>query len=642
MAASVPAAGSNGLASADVSAVAFPTASSGWAAGTAGSGSAIWHTDSAGASWQTQWRGSGKLISLSAADPGHAWAIEACSRSCGTHLLGTHVLGTTDGGAAWRVLATLPKQAVQVQFATASLGLITVDGCLPGTSLTVNLSRCHGQVLITRDGGTSWSRVLSGSLPVFAVADAHGQLWAAKPAASGIVTFLTSGNDGKTWSRLGTTRDSIPLSGEVDVTLALSGGQLAWASVFDLDSCAMHGCLTDLVGTGNGGRTWHQLNLPDRYPDECGLATVELSVGQDGAAWIGAARNGAACAPPLGLFYQSSGPGAGWRQLPPWQLSGITSMDAVNTQVAYAIGDEGALARTEDGGQHWIQLLPAPVPAGELDVVSLGTVFGAQDGIDAGAILRANGTSGWTQLAELPGVITQLDFPSSARGVAVTDAPNSSAGYRLWTSTDGGASWTPGGALPKGKELIGPWVTADGHGLLLTENGGEPWNPQTGGNPPVREWVTSNWGASWHQAGTIPLGRDTPSGPVSFAYANGTWTGWLAVLDTRYNFRIDVAKVGPQGASGLSVLPGKPPTGNVQLVGPNAGFAWTIDYSGHTPVLTLKRTVNGGRTWQRYTRTLSANPSAPLPLIGFSSAEDGWLVTGNSTLVTADGGRTWH
>jgi hypothetical protein len=656
---SVPAGSvSAGSVSAAVNGVAFPTPSSGWAIGTTGStgnGSAIWHTSTAGTTWQTQWQGSGKLLSVSATDPAHAWAILDCARSCGSELL-----ATTDGGASWRVLAALPGQAAQVDFASARLGVVIVDGCLPG--LDPGLSRCPGQVLVSGDGGARWTRVLSGAMPVFAVADAQGRLWAAEPVASGSVTFLTSTNNGRSWTRLSAARTMVQLSDEVQVTLVPDGGRLALASVFDVQNCAMHGCITDTLSSGNGGHTWQPVNLPDNYQDYCGPASLDLSVGQDGSVWIGSGRNGAACSPPLGLLYRltsggltsggltsggltNGGTGTGWQELPPWQLSSVSALDPVNAQVAYAIGDEGLLARTDDGGQHWTQILSAPVPTGEVDVLSAGQAFGAQDGVDAGAILRSDSAGpdsiGWTEVGAVPGVITQLDFPSPTHGVVVTDEPSSAVGYRLWTSTDGGASWTVGGALPRGQDLVGPWITADGHGLLLTEQGGDPWEPQAAGNDPVDAWVTSDWGASWTRAGTFPFGRATPDGPASFAYVNGTWTGWMAVFSASSDFQIDVATIGQHGVGRLSVLTGNPPSDGLQFLGPATGFAWTIDYSGRVPVLSLYRTTDDGRSWQRSAVTLSSNPSAPLPLLGFSSALDGWLVVGDTVLVTTDGGRTW-
>jgi photosystem II stability/assembly factor-like uncharacterized protein len=95
-----------------------------------------------------------------------------------------------------------------------------------------------------------------------------------------------------------------------------------------------------------------------------------------------------------------------------------------------------------DGGRHWTQLRPALAPTGLLDVLSPGTALGAQDVGDAGAILRsADGGHSWTKLADLPGVVTQLSFPSSADGIAATyqaSAPAGASAWRLWRSRDGG------------------------------------------------------------------------------------------------------------------------------------------------------------------------------------------------------------
>jgi photosystem II stability/assembly factor-like uncharacterized protein len=606
---------------ADVTAVAFAAASAGWAIGTGvAGGPGIWHTSDGGASWQQQWhaQGKGSFVSITATDQSHAWAV-----------FGRELLGTTDGGAVWRQLATLPPGTAQVDFATADLGVVTVDACVTN----LDLSRCPGQVLVSDDGGTSWASVLHTSeMPVFGEASTSGRIWAAEPAASGVIAFLTSADDGRSWSRMSGAKVPFQLTPDVRMTLTAGRSQLDFATVFDQLSCAMHGCSADLLSYGARGWT---AGLPKQgYPDYCGPASIALSTGQ--APWLAISRNGAACPPPLGLVWRFTS-GTGWQQLPPWQLSGIGSLDGVNAQIAYAIGDLGTLSRTTDGGQQWTQLLPAPVPAGAVDAVGAGLAFGAQDQANAGAIVRNDGPSGWSQVADLPGVVTQLDFPTPQDGAAVSYAPGSTPGWRLWTSTNGGTSWAPGGPLPNGQQLLGPWLTAAGQGLLLTENGGEPWAPQASGSDPVREWLTSDWGATWRQAGPLQLGKDTLGGAASFVYADGAWTGWLSVINTSYNYQLDSVT-----GLRLSPLPGKAPTDGVQLTGPGTGFAWTIDYTGHAPVLTLYRTTDDGRGWQHSRLTLPASQSAPLPLLGFSSAQDGWLIAGDVTLVTGDGGQSWH
>src|SRR5580693_5732816 len=182
-------------------ALAFPAPATGWLLGqvAAGGRAGIWHTGTAGATWQVQWQGTGSPLSITATDPAHAWALIACPAAKGSRpSCGRELLATADGGRRWRVAATLPRAVNQVQFASARLGVATSDSCLANAGL----SRCPGQILVSRDGGAHWTRVLTGAAPVFATASATGQLWAAQTSASAIM-FLTSKDGGRSWHRLG-------------------------------------------------------------------------------------------------------------------------------------------------------------------------------------------------------------------------------------------------------------------------------------------------------------------------------------------------------------------------------------------------------------------------------------------------------
>jgi photosystem II stability/assembly factor-like uncharacterized protein len=647
--------------SAVVTGAAFPASASGaasgagWALGTASSGTGspaqIWHTSTAGLSWQVQWQGKGTPLAITATDAAHAWALVSCRSACGRELL-----GTSDGGAHWHVLGTLPAAVNQVQFVTADLGIAISDACLANLSLP----RCPGRVLLSSDGGTRWSTVLSSASPVFATMNAAGQLWAAQTLPGGGLKspdarFLTSVNDGRSWQRLGQVAGLGPLTTDVQMTLALGAGgtQLSWASVYDPISCAMHGCgVADLLASTSpsgtaGGQNWSQVNLADSYPDDCGPIGIAFSAASDGAMWASVARNGAACSPPLGLVYSDSG--TGWQQLPPWQLSQIDSLTAVNQDVAYAISDQGALSLTSDGGQHWTQVLPAAVPTGQVDAVSGSSVLGAQDANDAGAIMRWAGSgtgagpatgasSGWQQIAELPGIVTQLSFPTSRDGIAATYTPDGRPAWRLWASTDGGVSWQPDGNLPAAAsaDVEGPWLSADGRGILLTVSEGTPWNPGTGGSGPVREWTTGNGGASWTKGSLLPFGKDTLDGPATFVYAGG-WKGWLPVANASFTQQVDAFSDGR-----LTKLRGNPPAdGGVQLIRPGTGIAWDVVYGArNVTTLVVARTTDGGGRWAR-SRFRLPGEGAP-PLLGFSSAGNGWLVIGATTLRTDNGGRTWR
>ena len=631
--------------------LAFPAPATGWVLGSARPGHAdVWHTGTAGQTWQVQWQSAGSPLSISATDPAHAWALIACpgpKPSCGRELL-----ATADGGRRWRVTATLPQAVNLVRFASDRLGVAISDRCLVDLSPT----RCPGQVLVSRDGGAHWTPVLSGPAPIFATANAAGQLWAAQtyPSAFGpngpgasAIRFLTSTDGGRTWRRLGQLTSLGPLSPEVQVDLTATPAGLTWASVFDSQSCAMHGCVVaDLLHSGDGGQRWTTVSLAGGYPDECGPDGIVFSAAPDGSAWAATGRNGGACAPPFGLAYRY-GP-AGWLALPPWQLTQASSLAAVSQDVAYAIGDRGTLSRTGDGGATWTQVLPAPAPAGQVDPVSATTALAAQDAADAGAILRSdNGGRGWSQIAELRGVVTQLDFWSASDGVAASYQAGTSAPWQLWATSDGGAVWEPYGPLPGGDtDIYGPWMSANGNGLLLTVTGGNPWQAGSGGVPPVRVWTTNDYGLNWDRGALLPLGRDTLGGPASFAVYPGSvpggparGAGWLVAVTASFDQRVAATTGGT-----LQLLPASVPAGYVQLLSPGTGFAWAMDGTGNPQVstLSLARTTDSGRRWQHDSiRLVIPASSYAVPLLAFSDASHGWLVLGNATWRTSDGGRTW-
>jgi photosystem II stability/assembly factor-like uncharacterized protein len=636
-------------------ALAFPAPAAGWVLGqtAAGGRAAVWHTATAGATWQEQWQGAGRPLSITAADQAHAWALIACPAAKGHPApCGRELLATADGGRHWRVAATLRQAVNQVQFASARLGVATSDACL----VNLGQSRCPGQILLSRDGGARWTTVLRADAPVFATVTATGRLWAAEitPSVFGkngpspsAITFTTSVDSGHSWHRLGRVTNLGALTGEVKVSLAATAsGGLTWASVFDPLSCAMHGCgVADLLRSGTGGRTWRPAALADIHPDDCASDGIVFSAAPDGSTWAAQGRNGAACAPPLGLLYRHGA--AGWQELPPWPLDEISSLSAVSQSVAYAISDRGVLLVTHDGGAHWTQLLPAPAPAGLVDAVSARTALAAQEPSDAGAILRSDdGGRSWRQVAELPGVVTQLDFWSASDGIAASYQAGTSAPWQLWATSDGGANWAPDGPLPGGSTTIyGPWMSANGHGLLLTVAGGTPWQA-SGGLPPIRIWTTSDSGVNWTRGALLPFGRDSLAGPASFAPYPGSvpggparWSGWLVIDTASYAQRVAVTDGGA-----LSLLPATVPAGTVQLLSPRAGLAWSLNYpnSSSAAVVSLARTTDSGRRWQTSSVRLAIpDHSLAVPLLDFTDVDHGWLVLGNATWHTADGGRTW-
>jgi hypothetical protein len=534
----------------------------------------------------------------------------------------------------------------QVQFYSPGLGIATSDSCLQDLAL----AHCPGELLVSRDGGARWTSVLSGTGPVFGTATAAGQLWAAQtyPAPPGksqpepSIRFLTSTDGGRHWRALGSVSDLGLLSPAVTVTLAASSAGLALAAVFDTLSCAMHGCgVADLLSSGNGGVGWSTVNLADTHPDECGLDSIVLSAVPGGGDWVAAGRNGAACAPPLGLLYRYPGPVTPWQQLTPWQLAQVSALAAVTGREAYAISDRDTVSVTFDAGAQWRQLLPAPAPSGQVDAVTATTALAAQEPAGAGTILRSdNGGRSWSQAFGLPGVVTQLDFWSARDGVAATYQPNAASPWQLFESSDGGSGWAPSGPLPGGGNtaIDGPWMSASGHGLLLTLADGTPWEPGNGGLAPVRIWTTSDYGRHWQKGALLPVGGDGVGGPASFVYAGGSWNGWIVIATSTGTERVAAVTIGGP----LRLLSSSLPADDVQLLSGGVGFAWGLNFAlPNLTYLALYRTTDNGKSWQHLSVPIEAPLNSPLPLLDFSDASHGLLVIGNATWRTADGGRTW-
>lgn len=628
--------------------MAFPVRAAGWLLAAAEPGTRVaraevWHTATAGSAWRVQWRGQGNPLSITATDPRHAWALVGCPGPPYRQSCRTALLATTSAGRHWRMITRLPRAVTQVRFASASVGIATANRCQAQPAGPL----CAGRVLVSHDGGTSWARVLRSARPVFATASATGQLWAAEAIPGAQITFITSTDGGRSWQRLGQLSGIGPLGVRLQVALAAGPAGLTWASVFDPDSCAMHGCgVAGLFHSADGGRSWASAAFGESLASACGNDGIVFSAAPGGTVWAATGRNAGACAPPFGLLYRE-GPG-GWQQLPPWQLSGVSSLAATGRDSAYALGSQGVLARTDDGGQRWTQLLPAPTPAGQVEALSASTALAAQDASDAGAVLRTtDGGRSWHQVAGLPGVVTRLDFPDARDGVAVTFQAGRRPLWRLWRSRDGGLTWHPAARLlPRIKSgnvgLYGPWMASDGHGVLLTVAASLPWEELgSGGNAPVRVWTTGDWGARWSRGSLLPIGSDTLNGAVSFAPSGpGGWAGWLAVTAMNGPQRIE----GTAGTGrALTPLPGSPPAGNVQLIRPGAGYAWGVESTSRARslILSLYRTEDNGRHWQHIKLALPAGSPGP-PLLDFTGTGHGWLVEGSTTWHTSDGGRTWQ
>jgi photosystem II stability/assembly factor-like uncharacterized protein len=158
-----------------LAAVAFPTTTRGWAAGSG----AIIATSDGGTSWTRQYRGGADIRALDFIDTRHGWAVA-----------GGSLLRTSDGGANWSPAAEPQGYLLtSVDFVSADQGwgiaLPTRGGGAP----------VLGTLVRTADGGASWSVVKTGVANSVCVSG--GRL-----VAGAGPKVLESSDGGRTWNTL--------------------------------------------------------------------------------------------------------------------------------------------------------------------------------------------------------------------------------------------------------------------------------------------------------------------------------------------------------------------------------------------------------------------------------------------------------
>ena len=308
--------------------------------------------------------------------------------------------------------------------------------------------------------------------------------------------------------------------------------------------------------------------------------------------------------------------------------------DPANGLILFA---SGVVLATADGGVSLSRRTPVPGTPTDLVAVSPTTAFATS----SNQIYRtADGGGSWTLVAVAPRVLRSLTMATATVGYAVGD------GGTVLKTIDGGATWlpapSPGGAPDLSRVrcadgLLCLITTAPGSAVVRTADGAATYTQVTAAASPIRAVgfaspnrvvaagdggtmvVSDDGGATWHATSTsLPsAGTTISAGPAGFAYATSS-AGISLTADGGATWR----SVGIPTPRGITVAAfADPLTGYVQ------------DDGG-----TLRRTVNGGASWQ----ILDAGPATgALQGIVTLSPRRVLLITSAGIARSVDGGDTF-
>lgn len=593
----------------------------GWAVGEMGS---ILSTSDGGLSWQQQDSGTklwlSKVVFTSLQD---GWALSRDGV----------ILKTSNGGASWDQLGY--KQGIQVQSFNAS------DA---NTAWVQNES--INRVLITHDGGTSWTSMVPPSsdfvtryLPLNA-----SVVWALEGHTTPPSLHRTL-NGGVSWEAIPLPALASGWARNIDNLVVVSANEV-WLT--GTDSGSQNGAYVNnkfAIKTRDGGQTW-QTFTP--YPNgmqflQFGTANVvyafasafpvELLRSTDGGAtWEHLSIPDEGSLPGLpdqylkvlpdtrlllrqhsGRTYISNDRGASWQEQTigsralGYFVSGLWFFDSREGIATLA---DGSISHTSDGGQSWVTSTSAisPYVWGRPQFLANGTGWLLSD---SGIIYRST-DKGKTWVALLSRVSTNLygvvdfHFIDANNGWAVKSVPSEENGKRasIFRTTDGGTSWSPIDGTGDYLGLNSIRFTDANVGVAVGRGG--------------LVLVTTNGGVSWSARSS---GFESGLGRVAFIDSNTVVAIGGGGTIIRSSDRGQTWKWVP-GAGGIGLT-------DVQFISSKLG--WAVGQQG-----TVLITRDGGLSWSAQ----SSLSSTSFNSVFFVNEQTGWIGgSGGTIMATTTGGR---
>ncbi len=505
---------------------------------------------------------------------------------------------TTDGGTTWTELPLLGSTYF-MEFYTTSFGLassnpdhfISRDGGLawepsPNNIFAfdfaddvIGLGVSDTGLYLTVDGGATLTQVYAG--------DAAAVAFLSASVAVGIVdgAFVRSTDGGITWSA-GPSAEGRSRLVVVSADVVLAWGRAGAYPDYD----------DRIFRSSDAGQTWTDLGEvidPGAFaaPFAFAVPDAQTVVASDGA----------------GNMYHSPDAGQTWvqafasRGFQPSFL-GSTAPAFADPLTGYFGYGAGFVIKTVDGGASWTQISSGTGESlNDMDIFGDGNLIAVGEN---GTILTSTGTMPWTLHQPFSTSHVQAVQVIGPQEVVAVDE-----NAHVYSSADGGATWTAAVATPVGLEaedlhfttLLDGWVTGfgfNGAAVFHTTDGGTTWTSVPGfsgayvavdfegqsgwaANVSGRFYRSTDGGATWTQG-------DLPGSPLqiqdmdffdpSIGYAVGWWG---------YAVRSD------DGGATWQVLPtpnGSDQLTDIYLLGPNE--LWVSTNAG-----VAYYSATGGQNW---------------------------------------------
>ncbi len=300
-----------------------------------------------------------------------------------------------------------------------------------------------------------------------------------------------------------------------------------WATAYD--GTGGGAIVQEFTKTTNGGTTWTPgvINIGDATYDIANICPISATT-----AWASGVHstNG------LGRIYKTIDGGTTWTQqnAAAYTSAGASWLNMVyffDANIGISVGDPAPgskfeIYRTIDGGANWSAITGPVNPNAVANEYGYGSGFAAAGGTfwfvtTKGKIYRSTNTgTSWTKLNSPIPDFGAYDTPASSGKLYFRDALNgvilastdTGATYKLYTTTDGGTTWSSGVAYTGGYNRVLSYIPGT---AAMVATGANVTPPSVAGSA-----YSTNNGSTW-----TPIDTGTQRGVVSFLDGSTGWCG---------------------------------------------------------------------------------------------------------------------